>query len=243
MRLKSKINLLIILFLLFIIAVLSGQLGFKLLDLYLWKTNEVISMVSAGKTIVLDPGHGGEDPGATSSFGGQEKEIVLKIALDLKNYLEESGATVVLTRDGDYDLVDRDRAPGKTKKRSDLENRRKLVEAVNGDLLISIHVNSITSSRWSGAQVFYSAHLEENRLLSGMLQESLKKNLGGTTRVAKEIDAYIVRTAQIPSALVEVGFISHPREGRLLRQREYQRRIAYSIYRGISEYFLGQFRY
>jgi len=204
---------------------------------------EVLTLLVAGKTIVLDPGHGGQDPGATSPYCEAEKDVVLKIALYLKQFLEESGANVILTRDGDYDLADDDRPRGVTRKRSDLEKRQKIVEEANADLLVSIHVNSILSSRWSGAQTFYSAHLEENRLLAAIIQDALKENLGGTKREAKDLDAYILRTSQVPAVLVEVGFISNPREGRLLGQADYQRKVAYSIYKGISRYFGGQFRY
>jgi N-acetylmuramoyl-L-alanine amidase len=243
MRINSKTRWLALVMLVVAVCAISTQIWNQRFVSRFFPTKEVLSMSVAGRTVVLDPGHGGEDPGAKSSFGGEEKEIVLKIALELKSLLEESGATVIMTRDGDYDLIDQDRPPGQTKKRCDLENRKKIVQQSGGDLLISIHVNSIASSRWSGAQTFYSNHLEENRLLATMVQESLKKNLGGTERVAKEIDAYIVRTAEIPSILVETGFISNPREGRLLAQHDYQRKVAYAIYQGISGYFSGQFRY
>lgn len=189
----------------------------------------------SGKVIVLDPGHGGMDGGAVSKSGIVEKHITLEIARYLRDYLQEAGALVLMTREGDYDLADKD-AP--IRKKQDLERRAELVNMSNTDLMISIHTNAIPSPRWRGAQTFYNPSREENKRLATLIQEELIANLQNTTRQAKvDEEIYLLKAIQSVGALVEVGFLSNPEEADLLSNPKYQIMVADAIYRGILRYY------
>ena len=185
-----------------------------------------------GKCIYLDPGHGGVDPGAI--YGGvKEEDINLSIALKLKEELESIGATIYLTRDGDYDLSNN----AVERKKNDLYKRTKLINNSGCDMYLSLHLNATSSSSWHGAQVFYDDINPSNIELAKILQNELKKDLK-TTRKYKEIkNGYIYRRVKIPGVLVEMGFLSNPYEREKLKTDNYQRMIAKSIAKGIVIYF------
>ena len=185
-----------------------------------------------GKCIYLDPGHGGVDPGAT--YGGvYEEEINLSIAFKLKEELESSGASVYLTRDGDYDLSN----GAKDRKKNDLYKRTRLINNSGCDIYLSLHLNAISSKSWSGAQVFYDDINDKNIKLAEILQKQLKSDLH-TNRKVKEIkNGYIYRRVKIPGVLVEMGFLSNASERDKLKTDAYQRLIAKSITKGIIIYF------
>lgn len=205
------------------------------------KTMNYWSLPLSGKVIALDAGHGGPDGGAVSRQGVIEKDINLAITLYLRDYLQQSGAVVVMTREGDYDLADSSTRGYSKRKTEDLKQRVKVIEDKKADLFISIHMNSIPSNRWSGAQVFYYPNHSDNVALAGLIQEEMKRNLENTDRVAKTVKTvYILQALKIPSALVEVGFLSHPEESMLLKDVEYQRKVAASIYKGILRYGSGK---
>ncbi len=186
----------------------------------------------SGRIICVDPGHGGYDPG-TIRNGIQEKDIVLKIALCLRDYLQQGGAWVVLTREKDLDFLEITAGP---KKRLDMKNRCQIIEEGGGELLISIHANCISSSIWRGAQVFYREGSEEGKLLASAIQNELIRILKNTDREAKSGDYYILRETSIPGVIVEAGFLSNPEEAELLNSPEYQKKIAWAIYLGIISY-------
>ena len=185
-----------------------------------------------GKCIYLDPGHGGVDPGAI--YGGvKEEDINLSIALKLKEELESIGATIYLTRDGDYDLSNN----AVERKKNDLYKRTKLINNSGCDMYLSLHLNATSSSSWHGAQVFYDDINPSNIELAKILQNELKKDLK-TTRKYKEIkNGYIYRRVKIPGVLVEMGFLSNPYEREKLKTDNYQRLVAKSIKKGIVIYF------
>lgn len=192
-------------------------------------------MPLSGRVIVLDPGHGGIDGGAVSKSGLVEKEITLSVAQYLRDYLQQAGALVLMTREGDYDLADQG-AP--VRKRQDLERRAELVNMSETDLLLSIHTNAIPSPRWRGAQTFYNPTRTENERIAKLIQEELINNLQNTTREAKvDEDIYLLKSIHATGALVEVGFLSNPDEAYLLSTSEYQIRVADAIYRGVLRYF------
>lgn len=189
----------------------------------------------AGKVIVLDPGHGGPDGGAVSESGLIEKEITLSIGRYLRDYLQQAGALVLMTREGDYDLADQGAV---IRKKQDLERRAELVNMSETDLMISIHTNAIPSPRWRGAQTFYNPIREENKRLANLIQEELIANLQNTTRQAKiDEEIFLLKTIQSVGVLVEVGFLSNPEEADLLGDPGYQIKVADAIYRGILRYF------
>ncbi|MGE8207783.1 N-acetylmuramoyl-L-alanine amidase CwlD [Heyndrickxia sp. NPDC080065] len=193
-----------------------------------------------GKVIILDPGHGGPDGGAGDS-DALEKDISLKISHKIKDYLQEQGALVIMTREDDSDLADPDTKGISRRKVEDLKNRLKLINESNADLYLSIHLNSIPSPRWSGAQTFYSPHFIENKRLAKFIQSELIRNLENTDREAKILkNIYIVKNANKPGALVEVGFLSNPTERQNLKSDKYQEKVSASIYNGIMRYFTNE---
>jgi N-acetylmuramoyl-L-alanine amidase len=194
----------------------------------------------SGRIIVLDPGHGGPDGGAV---GGDvlEKEIALKVAAKLRDYLQQQGALVLMTREMDSDLADKDTRGYSRRKVEDLRRRVALINESEADLFISIHLNAIPSPRWRGAQTFYYGSLIENERIAKFIQAELRSNLENTNRVAKMIDTvYLLKYAKKPGALVEVGFLSNPQERELLASDHYQTKLAASIYKGILRYFSNE---
>ena len=191
------------------------------------------NMILLGKVIYLDAGHGGPDPG-TVYKNIYEKDINLSIVKKLQSVLEKEGAIVYLTRYDDYDLSKNYTG---SRKKSDLNNRAKIINASKADIYISIHLNSITSSTWSGAQVFYDDVNEKNYDLAVLMQKQLKDDLK-TNREVKEISTMLMnRKITIPGILIEAGFLSNPNDRYKLQKSDYQYKIAESIKTGIIKYF------
>ena len=186
-----------------------------------------------GKVIYIDPGHGGLDPG-TVYKNIYEKDINLEICKKLERVLEDKGAIVYMTRYGDYDLS---KSYTGSRKKSDLNNRAKIINASGADMYISIHLNSISSSTWSGAQVFYDDVNKNNYELALLMKEQLKNDLK-TNREIKEISTMLMnRKITIPGILIEAGFLSNPNDRYLLQKSDYQYKIVESIKNGIIKYF------
>ncbi|MBQ9072586.1 MAG: N-acetylmuramoyl-L-alanine amidase [Bacilli bacterium] len=186
-----------------------------------------------GKVIYLDAGHGGVDPGSVYK-NIYEKDINLEICEKLQKVLEEEGAIIYMTRYGDYDLSNNNTG---ARKKSDLNNRAKIINASGADIYISIHLNSISSSTWSGAQVFYDDVNSKNYDFAMLMQEQLKTDLK-TTREVKEITTMLMnRKITIPGILIEAGFLSNPNDRYLLQKADYQYKIVESIKKGIIKYF------
>lgn len=194
-----------------------------------------------GRTIVIDAGHGGVDGGARSDSGLVEKDVTLHISLLVRDYLQQAGAVVVMTREDDRDLASPSTKGLSRRKTEDLKNREKLIKEAKPDLFVSIHLNSVPSPRWRGAQTFYYPGREEDRRLAVFIQEELRRNLENTDRLANTVSTmYLLKTANIPAVLVEVGFLSNPEEAKLLADSRYQSKLAASIYRGILRYSSGE---
>ena len=183
----------------------------------------------ANKIIYLDPGHGGLDPGATYK-DIKESDINLSICLKIKDKLEENGAIVYLTRIGDYDLSS---IGTKRRKKSDFDNRIKLINESNADMYISIHLNSTNSSRWSGMQIFYDDVNEDNEKIAKSFTNYLKID-----RDYKQInDMYLNKNIKIPGILIEVGFLSNYYDRCNLISEEYQDKIANQIVKATINYY------
>ncbi|MFS0784251.1 N-acetylmuramoyl-L-alanine amidase CwlD [Bacillus sp. 1P06AnD] len=190
----------------------------------------------SGKVIVLDAGHGGPDGGAAVK-GVVEKDISLPITKMVRDYLQEQGAIVIMTREKDKDLAG-DTAGYRARKREDLKKRVELINNSQADLFLSIHLNAFPSSKYSGAQTFYTMRYKENKAAATFIQQELKSNLENTNREAKSIDhVYLMKHSMKPGALVEVGFLSNDQERERLKQAAYQDKVAASIYKGIMRYF------
>lgn len=191
----------------------------------------------SGYVIVIDPGHGGVDGGAISRSGTMEKDITLAISFKLRDYLQQAGALVVMTREGDHDLASESTERIRSRKVEDLRRRVELINESDADVFVSIHLNSIPSPRWKGAQTFYNRAIEGNEFLAKHIQAEIRRNLENTNREAKPINSvYILQKANIPGALVEVGFLSNPTEAELLASEKYQESVAASIYEGLLRY-------
>lgn len=192
-----------------------------------------------GRVIALDAGHGGPDPGTVGGRGTLEKEVVLSIALMLRDHLTDAGARVVMTRTTDTDLSGMDSGPLSERKRKDMAARVRLINESGASALVSVHANSIGSSHWSGGQTFY---LETSPPNSRRLAESIQRELiditGETRRsVNTHIQHRLLSEAVMPAVTVEVGFLSNPREEGLLMRRDYQERVAWALFVGIARYF------
>ncbi|MGG3571044.1 N-acetylmuramoyl-L-alanine amidase CwlD [Bacillus gobiensis] len=190
----------------------------------------------SGKIIYLDPGHGGPDGGASGS-DLQEKDIALNVSLKIKDYLQEQGALVLMTREDDRDLAPAEMKGYSKRKAEDLRSRVKMINESEADMYLSIHLNAIPSAKWSGAQSFYYGKYEENEKLAKFVQDELRRNLENTDRKAKRIHGiYLMQNVTKPGSLVEIGFLSNPGEAKQLSQPNYQDQIAASIYEGILRY-------
>ncbi|MDA8096141.1 MAG: N-acetylmuramoyl-L-alanine amidase [Clostridia bacterium] len=203
---------------------------FSYTDNYLQeRTISALSWIMSGKVIVVDAGHGGKDSGARNQVVW-EKDITLEIAEKLANLFRASGAKVVMTRDGDFRLG--------TRQRQDLILRGELANEHDADAVISIHTNSFPADRsQQGAQTFTQVGEEQSKKLSEAIQAEIVRLLGNTDRTPRQSDYRLARTADMPVVLVEVGFLSNPKEVKLLQDPGYQEKMAYAIYSGVVKYF------
>lgn len=186
--------------------------------------------------VVIDSGHGGLDGGKEGKSGILEKTINLAISYKLKALLEENGYQVVMTRTDDNGLYsDSD----SNKKIADMKKRCEIIENSNADVVVSVHQNSFSDSKVSGAQVFYYTHSAEGKKFAGIMQASFKENLNNNNnRVEKANNTYymLIHT-KAPTIIAECGFLSNPDEEQLLSSEEYQQKVAQALYNGIETYF------
>lgn len=198
-----------------------------------------INMPVTNKVIILDAGHGGIDPGALGKTA-LEKDINLKIALKLRSFLEESGALVLLTREKDESLyIKENNKTIRQKYNENLRNRKKIIKESKADIFVSIHMNSFPNGKYYGAQTLYPKNDEEGKKLAILIQEELKRVLDkNNNRQSKGRDnLYLLKGNDIPSVLIECGFLSNLKEEDLLKTEDYQNKIAWAIYIGIQKYF------
>lgn len=195
------------------------------------------SLPLSGKTIVIDPGHGGPDGGAVGKDETSEKEIALTVSKKIRDYLQQAGALVYLTRETDTDLAERGTKGLSRRKSEDIRNRLQFIHDKEADFFITVHLNAIPSTIWSGAQTFYYPKFDESRHLAQMIQAEIIRNLENTTRVALAINGiYLLKYAKVPGSLVEIGFLSNEEERENLKNEDYQQKMAASIYEGILRY-------
>ena len=202
-------------------------------------TVQTVSLPVSNKVIVVDAGHGKPDEGAQSSNGTTEAETNLKIALKLQTLLEQSGATVILTRSDENAIYDLDKTTLREKKVSDIHNRVKIGNESSADIFVSIHLNKIPQSQYYGWQCFYKQNDEKSTNLAKSIQENLNDAIQKENkRVAMKLDSvYIMKHVEIPISIVECGFLSNPEEEAQLLTDEYQDKLAWGIYNGIMDYF------
>ena len=212
-----KLTLLLQLFLIIIISIFNvnaSNLTFPLL----------------GKTIYLDAGHGGVDNGATVN-NIHEKDLNLQIVYKLKETLTSAGATVLLTRKDDNDISNPNAL---YRKKSDFDNRIKLINNSNADLYISIHQNIYQNKKYSGPQVFY---VKDNQKLAEIIQNTLNKYLNTKRKVKTINNTYMYKLLKKKGILIECGFISNDNERYKLKTEEYQLKLSKIITEGIITYY------
>ncbi len=198
----------------------------------------VASQKTAGinaNLVVIDAGHGADDGGKVGINGAVEKDINLSIALRVKELLEAQGIDVVLTREDDKGLYP---GTGDNRKLRDMQKRVELINRERPALTVSIHQNSYTDERVSGAQTFYMTGSEEGKRAAEILQEQMITTLAPEKeRVAKENGSYyLLKHVESPIVIAECGFLSNAREAEMLCDEEYQEKTAWAIHLGIIRY-------
>lgn len=190
--------------------------------------------------IVLDAGHGGEDGGAVGKSTALEKDINLAIALQLEKLLKASGFRVVMTRTTDISVCDDHLDTVRERKVSDIHNRLKIIESQGDCIFLSIHQNHFTSSRYSGAQIFYSQKTEGSKELAEniksrvveLLQPENKRETKPSTS-----SIYLLWNTKVTAVMVECGFLSNESEAEKLNNPAYQKQMAFAIYSGFLDYY------
>lgn len=177
-----------------------------------------------GKTIVVDPGHGGTDPGAVR-FGLQEKDLVLAVGLIVQKKLEAAGANVVMTRTTDRTLS--------------LSDRSSLANRVGADAFVSIHANSAPSATAHGTETYWNRTnaASDSKALAENIQKHLISKLKTRDRGVKEAGFHVIKNTTMPSVLVELGFISNQQEAEKMKTAAFQEDAAEAIYLGLKEFF------
>lgn len=185
--------------------------------------------------VVIDSGHGGNDPGKVGVDNSLEKDINLQIAKRLKAYLEASDVKVVMTREDDRGLYD---SGDSHKKMADMRGRCELIEKASPAIVVSIHQNSYHQEEISGAQVFYYKDSEKGKRLAEMIQKRFDFVLGDRNRRQAKANGnyYLLLHVKQPIVIVECGFLSNWKEAASLGSGEYQNRVAWTIHMGIMEY-------
>lgn len=188
--------------------------------------------------VVIDPGHGGMDPGKVGINGELEKDINLQIALLVKKYLEANDVRVVMTRENEEGLYDADSS---NKKAQDMKRRISIIEEASPVLTVSIHQNSYPEEYVHGAQVFYyNGSVEGQRLAEGIQSQMIEKVDPDNRRQIKANDSYyLLKKTGTPIVIVECGFLSNVQEAGKLCDGEYQDRLAWAIHMGILQYMNG----
>ncbi|GAB6157153.1 N-acetylmuramoyl-L-alanine amidase [Desulfotomaculum varum] len=207
---------------------------FRLLLLILWLACPQICRAGEIQgTVVIDPGHGGYDPGAVRQ-GIMEKNVNLVIAQEVVKILQENHVRVLLTREGDYNLA----VPGlhgRQAKRYDIERRIELAEKFGADAVISIHVN-VGRRLCTGAETFYHRQSPRGKLLAQYIQKEISGLPQMHRRVIKTGNYYILRRTTMPCVIVETGFLNNPQEREKLLDKSYQQMLARAIARGVINY-------
>lgn len=188
--------------------------------------------------IVLDAGHGGLDSGAVGVTGVLEKDINLSIVLMLKDMFEMSGFRVVLTRSEDISIY----SPGvegiRDQKLSDMDNRLAIIQSYPDSIFLCVHQNNFTDPQYFGAQMFYNNNNPDNRTLATIMQNRFRELRPENDREIKLSgnELFLLKSNPNPSLMIECGFLSNPEEEQLLSNREFQQKVAFTIYSGTLEF-------
>lgn len=185
-----------------------------------------------GKIITLDPGHGGSDPGAIGASGLKEKQITLEISMRVKELLEKEGAKVYMTRTTDKDVY----GPNASD-RAELQARVNVAEKYNSDLFISLHINSSVNKSVGGFSSYYYPKTDNDLKIAKDIQDKFAKNFGVDNLGVRQANFYVVKRCSMPATLLEMCFISNPKEEKLMKSRWFQKKTARLIVEGVENYF------
>lgn len=207
--------------------ILLVAVSFVSLNMDLMVEKDIYGDTKAKKTVVvIDPGHGGKDPGKIAVTGVDEDDINMAIAYKLRDTLESLGYETILTRAGDVDLC-----AGEFSKVEDLNNRCYIINRAykenNNTIMISIHQNSYSDGGVWGAQCFYYKESEKSKTIAESIQQGFNAQINvGNERNAKESDSYyMLKKTLCPAVIVECGFLSNWSEAERLNTKEYQQKI------------------
>lgn len=190
-------------------------------------------------TIILDPGHGGMDGGCVAVNGVSEKGINLTIASEVRDILTSLGYDVVMTRDKDTSIHDKDVTGIANQKKSDMDNRLKIINSYEKAVAVSIHQNQFTDPQYSGAQMFYSNSDPLSEQLAKTFQDRFVANIQpDNTREIKQVgdELFLLYYSDCPMVMAECGFLSNPEESERLQSEEYQKQVAFTIASAIIEF-------
>lgn len=197
------------------------------------------SLPISNHVVILDAGHGLPDGGAVAEDGTYESSINLSIVEKLQKLLESSSCTVILTRSDENGIYELDSDTIRKKKISDMKNRAEIGNTSNAEIFVSIHLNKIPSTKYSGWQTFYKKDNDNSLKLANCIQDNLNYAIQKENkRVPEKVpDIYLSKNLEIPFTIVECGFLSNSNELSLLKTDNYQEVLAWGIYTGIMDYF------
>ncbi len=194
-------------------------------------------------TVIIDAGHGGEDGGASSKSGLVEKNINLDISQQLRDLLISNNIKVIMTREDDRLLYDRNVDYQGRKKKLDLAARLEVMKKTENAIFISIHMNAFTDPKYSGLQVWYSQNEVNSRILADKIQSNNRKTLQPeNTRKIKAATSsiFLLNEATCPAVLVECGFLSNQEEAAKFEGAEYRKELAYMLFCSINEFLSNE---
>lgn len=193
------------------------------------------------RTVILDPGHGGEDPGAVSDYNGiKEKDVNLNIALAVKELLEKENYKVLMTREEDRLEYNTETRNIIQKRREDLTRRKKMMDEAGADIVVSIHLNKFPQTQYFGAQTFFPPNFPESQKLAMSIQKSIRESVDPENKreaLVKKDPIIILKDCKTTTAIVECGFLSNAEEEKKLGTKEYQEKISVAVKDGINRYF------
>lgn len=195
----------------------------------------------AARTVILDAGHGGEDPGAVSDYSGlKEKDVNLNIVMLLKRLMEKDNYKVILTRDSDRLVYTTESNNIIQKRREDLTRRKGIMDDSSADLVVSVHLNKFPQAQYHGAQVFFPPKSDTSKKLADEIQNAIRLNVDNANdRVAlvKKDPIMILKNLKTTTVIVECGFLSNVDEEKKLAAEDYQNKLASAIKKGIDSYY------
>ncbi len=222
-----------------ITGVTAGMMLLAVASVFIHQISNLVSnntpKISSEPCVIIDAGHGGDDPGKVGINGALEKDLNLEIAKLVKKYLEADDIKVIMTREDDGGLYE---AHASNKKVQDMKERIKVIEENSPLVTVSIHQNSYPEEYVHGAQVFYYTNSIEGKKLADKIQNRLVTGLD--TENKRQIKAndsyYLLKKTKSPIVIVECGFLSNQKEAEKLSSKDYQEELAWEIHLGIIQY-------